>query len=87
MNRDLILYGLLCLNNCRQDIGKAREILLKDLKVFESSDNDLLKQITYLFSFENFRYEKIIGVVYYLRFVIFLLQPDSEDCCLIMQRL
>ena len=87
MIQGLILYGLLCLDNCRQDIGKAREILLKDSKVFESSDKDLLKQLTYLFSFKNFRYEKIIGVVYYLRFVIFLLQPDSEDCCLIMQRL
>ena len=65
MNRDLILLGLLCLDNCRQDIAKAHKILLKDLKVFGSINEEVFKQLTLLFSFKNFRYEKIVGVVYY----------------------
>ncbi|CAN6450976.1 unnamed protein product [Victoria cruziana] len=39
----------------RQDRGKAVEILVKDLKVFSSFNEELFKEITQLLTLENFR--------------------------------
>ena len=40
----------------RQDRAKAVEILVKDLKVFASFNEELFKEITQLLTLENFRY-------------------------------
>ena len=40
----------------RQDRGKAVDILVKDLKVFASFNEELYKEITQLLTLENFRY-------------------------------
>lgn len=40
----------------RQDRAKAVEILVKDLKVFSSFNEDLFKEITQLLTLDNFRY-------------------------------
>lgn len=40
----------------RHDKGKAVEILVKDLKVFSTFNEDLYKEITLLLTLENFRY-------------------------------
>lgn len=40
----------------RQDRAKAVEILVKDLKVFASFNEELFKEITHLLTLENFRY-------------------------------
>lgn len=39
----------------RQDRAKAVEILVKDLKVFASFNEDLFKEITQLLTLDNFR--------------------------------
>lgn len=39
----------------RQDRAKAVEILVKDLKVFSSFNDELYKEITSLLTLENFR--------------------------------
>lgn len=39
----------------RQDRAKAVEILVKDLKVFASFNEELFKEITQLLTLENFR--------------------------------
>lgn len=41
---------------CRHDRAKAVEILVKDLKVFASFNEELFKEITQLLTLENFRY-------------------------------
>jgi hypothetical protein len=46
-----------CLLLCRHDRSKAVEILVKDLKVFASFNEELFKEITQLLTLENFRYE------------------------------
>lgn len=40
----------------RQDRAKAVEILVKDLKVFASFNEELFKEITQLLTLDNFRY-------------------------------
>lgn len=42
-------------NELRQDRAKAVEILVKDLKVFSTFNEDLYKEITHLLTLENFR--------------------------------
>lgn len=44
------------LNISRHDRAKAVEILVKDLKVFASFNEELFKEITQLLTLENFRY-------------------------------
>lgn len=41
--------------SCRQDRAKAVDILVKDLKVFSSFNEELYKEITQLLTLENFR--------------------------------
>lgn len=41
---------------CRNDRAKAVDILVKDLKVFASFNEELFKEITQLLTLENFRY-------------------------------
>ncbi|XP_028782646.1 protein TOPLESS-like [Neltuma alba] len=41
----------------KHDRSKAVEILVKDLKVFATFNEDLFKEITQLLTLENFRYE------------------------------
>lgn len=43
-------------NISRHDRAKAVEILVKDLKVFASFNEELFKEITQLLTLENFRY-------------------------------
>ncbi|XP_057545526.1 protein TPR3-like isoform X2 [Amaranthus tricolor] len=45
----------------RQDIAKAHKILLKDLKVFGSINEEVFKQLTLLFSFKNFRENELLS--------------------------
>lgn len=40
----------------RNDRPKAVEVLVKDLKVFASFNEELFKEITQLLTLENFRY-------------------------------
>lgn len=40
---------------CRHDRPKAVEILVKDLKVFSTFNEELFKEITQLLTLENFR--------------------------------
>lgn len=40
----------------RQDRARAVEILVKDLKVFSSFNEELFKEITQLLTLDNFRY-------------------------------
>lgn len=40
----------------RNDRAKAVEILVKDLKVFSTFNEELYKEITQLLTLENFRY-------------------------------
>lgn len=40
----------------RNDRAKAVEILVKDLKVFSTFNEELFKEITQLLTLENFRY-------------------------------
>lgn len=54
---------------CRQDHGKAVEILGTDLKVFAKFNEDLYKEITMLLTLGNFRYAGLLrsfdfGVLY-----------------------
>lgn len=49
----LLTYMWYCL---RQDRAKAVEILVKDLKVFSSFNEELFKEITQLLTLENFRF-------------------------------
>lgn len=44
----------------RHDRAKAVEILVKDLKVFATFNEELFKEITQLLTLENFRYIKLI---------------------------
>jgi hypothetical protein len=44
---------------CRQDRAKAVDILVKDLKVFSSFNEELYKEITQLLTLENFRLESV----------------------------
>jgi hypothetical protein len=46
--------GFLCFH-IRHDRSKAVEILVKDLKVFASFNEELFKEITQLLTLENFR--------------------------------
>lgn len=41
----------------RQDKAKALEILVQDLRVFSTFNEDLYKEITQLLTLQNFRYE------------------------------
>lgn len=41
---------------CRHDQAKAVEILVKDLKVFSTFNEELFKEITLLLTLQNFRY-------------------------------
>lgn len=58
-----VVFGFLILLLCylwfcnRQDRAKAVDILVKDLKVFSSFNEELYKEITQLLTLENFRYE------------------------------
>lgn len=47
------MYFLFC---CRHDQAKAVEILVKDLKVFSTFNEELFKEITLLLTLQNFRY-------------------------------
>lgn len=47
---------LLLLHGFRHDRAKAVEILVKDLKVFSTFNEELYKEITQLLTLENFRY-------------------------------
>lgn len=49
-----ILYNVFILRN---DRPKAADILVKDLKVFSSFNEELFKEITQLLTLENFRYQ------------------------------
>jgi hypothetical protein len=49
----LLIYSL---SWVRQDRGKAVDILVKDLKVFASFNEELYKEITQLLTLENFRF-------------------------------
>ncbi|KAK4400989.1 protein TOPLESS-RELATED PROTEIN 2 [Sesamum angolense] len=51
----LILLVVNCLMFFRQDRAKAVDILVKDLKVFASFNEDLFKEITQLLTLDNFR--------------------------------
>jgi hypothetical protein len=55
---DCILIGLVNFN--RHDRSKAVDILVKDLKVFATFNEELFKEITQLLTLENFRYEKFV---------------------------
>lgn len=43
----------------RHDRSKAVDILIKDLKVFSTFNEELFREITQLLTLENFRYENI----------------------------
>lgn len=45
---------------CRHDRSKAVDILVKDLKVFATFNEELFKEITQLLTLENFRYNIFI---------------------------
>jgi hypothetical protein len=55
---DCILIGLVNFN--RHDRSKAVDILVKDLKVFATFNEELFKEITQLLTLENFRYDKFV---------------------------
>ena len=44
---------------CRQDHAKAVDILVKDLKTFSTFNEELFKEITFLLTLGNFRYDEI----------------------------
>lgn len=46
---------VILVENSRHDRAKAVEILVKDLKVFASFNEELFKEITQLLTLENFR--------------------------------
>ena len=46
---------IVLLSSTRQDRAKAVEILVKDLKVFASFNEELFKEITQLLTLDNFR--------------------------------
>lgn len=46
----------------RQDRAKAVEILVKDLKVFASFNEELFKEITQLLTLDNFRYLLLVSI-------------------------
>lgn len=52
-----------CLNffglDDRNDRSKAVDILIKDLKVFSTFNEELFREITQLLTLENFRYENV----------------------------
>jgi len=63
----MYFFGFFCLFVClycelnyknvfRNDRAKAVEILVKDLKVFSTFNEELFKEITQLLTLENFRY-------------------------------
>lgn len=57
----------------RREHSKAVEILRKDLKLFESFNESLYKEITHLLTLRNFRYKQIyIGLVLYFFLFLFL---------------
>lgn len=45
-----------CYSHCRHDRSKAVDILVKDLKVFATFNEELYKEITQLLTLDNFRY-------------------------------
>jgi hypothetical protein len=49
-------FGCFCLIFGRHDRSKGVEILVKDLKVFSTFNEELFKEITQLLTLENFRY-------------------------------
>lgn len=53
-------FYFLCHNQYRQDRARAIEILMKDLKVFASFNQELFKEITLLLTLGNFRYYSIL---------------------------
>jgi len=61
MNSEVCLYfvmhvlTILIFPAIRQDRAKAVEILVKDLKVFASFNEELFKEITQLLTLDNFR--------------------------------
>lgn len=44
----------------RHDRAKAVDILVKDLKVFATFNEELFKEITQLLTLENFRYDLLL---------------------------
>ena len=50
------LFQFFFLNCIRHDRSKAVDILVKDLKVFSTFNEELFKEITQLLTLENFRY-------------------------------
>ena len=46
----------------RKDRARAVEILVKDLKVFSSFNEELFKEITQLLTLDNFRY--VLYIIY-----------------------
>lgn len=52
----LVASSDLVWNAIRQDRAKAVEILVKDLKVFASFNEELFKEITQLLTLDNFRF-------------------------------
>lgn len=52
----LISFFLFVCNCIRHDRSKAVDILVKDLKVFSTFNEELFKEITQLLTLENFRY-------------------------------
>lgn len=60
---------------CRHDLSKAVDVLVKDLKVFSSFNEELFKEITQLLTLENFRY--LFG-----RYLLTIIVTEIEDCSL-----
>lgn len=54
---ELIVCNLFVWLFFSQDRSKAVEILVKDLKVFSTFNEELFKEITQLLTLENFRYK------------------------------
>lgn len=60
---------------CRHDLSKAVDVLVKDLKVFSSFNEELFKEITQLLTLENFRY--LFG-----HYLLTIIVTEIEDCSL-----
>lgn len=66
ITHNLLFYAISmmeCLNffglDDRNDRSKAVDILIKDLKVFSTFNEELFREITQLLTLENFRYENV----------------------------
>lgn len=60
----------------RNDRPKAVEVLVKDLKVFASFNEELFKEITQLLTLENFRYILPMLMISYMRATDFLIHRE-----------